>query len=512
MKRAIAIALGALVAGAAGVGGGYWLAMHRTMSAAMPASAMAPATPGDTGRKPLYWHDPMYPQQRFDKPGRSPFMDMDLVPVYGDAAGGDSGVAVSSRVLQNLGVRTAEVREGTLEQRLEAVGAVGFDERNVAVVQARVNGFVERLLARAPLDAVAKGQALAEILAPEWVAAQEEYLALRRSALADDGLRRAARQRLALLGMAEEAIAAVEAEGRTRSRITLTSPLAGVITELGARDGMTVAPGTTLFRINSLATVWVTAQVPESRAGMLQPGMAVEATVPAYPGEKFTGRMTAILPEVDAATRTVKARVELANPGGRLKPGMYATVRFAPRGGPAALLVPSEAVIRTGRRDVVMVAEPAEGGQRFRAVEVEAGAEGGGMTEVRKGLQRGMKVVTSGQFLLDSEASLKAGAARMEAAPAAGPPPAADPGAGHSPATVHQGEATVERIGKEAVTLSHGPIATLGMGAMTMDFGLPPGGLPAGVKEGARVSFAFRVDERGGFRLTGIRRLDETAK
>jgi Cu(I)/Ag(I) efflux system membrane fusion protein len=191
---------------------------------------------------------------------------------------------------------------------------------------------------------------------------------------------------------------------------------------------------------------------------------------------------------------------------------MYATVSVAPRGGPAALLVPSEAVIRTGRRDVVMVAEPAEGGQRFRAVEVEAGAESGGMTEVRKGLQRGMKVVTSGQFLLDSEASLKAGAARMEATPPATQPPAADPAAGHAPATLHRGEATVERIGKEAVTLSHGLIATMGMGAMTMDFGLPPGGVPADLKEGARVSFEFRVDEQGRFRLTGIRRRGESAK
>jgi Cu(I)/Ag(I) efflux system membrane fusion protein len=361
----------------------------------------------------------MYPQQKFDKPGKSPFMDMMLVPVYGDAAGDDASVSISSRVVQNLGVRTAEVKEGLLEKRLEAVGAVAFDERNVAVVQARVNGFVGKLFARAPLDAVAKGQALVEILAPEWVAAQEEYLVLDRSPLAGESLRNAARQRLVLLGMPEEAIAAVARDGKAHARVTLTAPISGVISELGAREGMTVMPGATLFRINGLATVWVNAEVPESQAGWLTPGAQVEATVPAYPGEKFAGRLAAILPEVNAATRTLKARVELANPGGRLKPGMFATVAFASPERKPALLVPSEAVIRTGQRDVVVVAQTAQDGkQQFKPVDVEVGAESGGMTEIRKGLERGMKVVTSGQFLIDSEASLKSGSARLGDAPA----------------------------------------------------------------------------------------------
>ena len=415
----LAIAIGATVLVAAGIGGGYWFAMHRMTSAAAPSAKDAQA--GAAARKPLYWHDPMHPQQKFDKPGRSPFMEMDLVPVYGDEAGSDSGVSISSRMVQNLGMRTAEVTEGALEQKLESVGAVAFDERSVVVVQARVAGFVERLYARAPLDAVQKGQPLAQLLAPEWAAAQEEYLALRGSSLADPQLREAARKRLVLIGVPEVSIAALEASGKAQARITLTAPVSGVIAELGAREGMTVAPGAMLFRINGLSTVWVNAEIPESQAGLVRPGAQVQATVPAYPGERFAGRVAAILPEVNAATRTLKARVELANPQSKLKPGMYATVDLSSQERRQVLLVPTEAVIRTGERTVVVVAETAQDGrQLFKPVDVEAGAESGGKTEIRKGLERGMKVVTSGQFLIDSEASLKATQARMGEEPAKG--------------------------------------------------------------------------------------------
>ena len=413
MKRKLLIAAGAIAFAGAGIAAGYWFAMQRMAPAEPKTAAAQPAE-----RKPLYWHDPMHPQQKFDKPGKSPFMDMMLVPVYGDSGGDESSVSVSSRVVQNLGMRTAEVKEGALAKSIEAVGAVAFDERSVAVVQARVAGFVEKLFARAPLDPVAKGQALAEILAPEWVAAQEEYLALRRSPLAGDALHAAARQRLVLLGMPEETIAAVERDGRARPRVTITAPIGGVISELGAREGMAVMAGAMLFRINGLDTVWVNAEVPESQSAGLRPGAQVAATVPAYPGEKFPGRLTAILPEVNTGTRTLKARVEISNPGGKLKPGMFASVEFPSPDRARVLLVPSEAVIRTGQRDVVVVAETAQDGkQRFRTTEVEVGAESGGTTEIRKGLEAGMKVVTSGQFLLDSESSLRAGGARLEDAP-----------------------------------------------------------------------------------------------
>ena len=222
----------------------------------------------------LYWYDPMYPQQRFDKPGKSPFMDMQLVPKYAGEAEADPGtVSISPRVVQNLGMRTAEAKTGSLEQRFEAVGSVAYNERGVVQLQARASGFVERLHARAPLDPVKKGAPLVDILYPEWAGAQEEYLLLRKSSSPDlQALAAAARQRLTLLGMSEAEIAAVEREGRTRARVTLHSPIAGVIAELGVREGMTVSAGSMLFKLVDLSTVWVNAEVPEAQAALVQSG------------------------------------------------------------------------------------------------------------------------------------------------------------------------------------------------------------------------------------------------
>ena len=491
MKHKVILALAVVGLTVAAIGGGYWFGMHRSEAGeTMQADSMA--TAAVTDKKPLYYYDPMYPQQKFDKPGKSPFMDMMLVPVYGDDGSDTGSVKISSRVVQNLGIRTGEVTQGTLDKKVQVVGAVVFDERAVAVVQARVSGFIEKLLVRAPLDRVAKGQPLAEILAPEWVAAQEEYLALKRSPLANNALRQAARQRLILLGMAETTVAAIDADGKTRPRITLVAPIGGIVGELTAREGMTVMPGAMLFRINGLSTVWVNADVPETQVAWLQPASNVEASVPAYPGEVFKGRVTALLPEVNATTRTLKARVEVANPQGRLVPGMFATIAVAASPKQAVLLVPSEAVIQTGKRSVVIAADSGQDGkQQFAPIDVEVGAEANGMTEIKRGLQKGMKVVLSGQFLIDSEASLKSSGTRMSDAPAM---------AGDT----HKGEGKVEKVGKDSVTLSHGPIESIKWGAMTMDFKLPKEGAPAGIKEGSQVNFEFAARKDGTFEITRI--------
>ena len=379
------------------------------------AATHAPQKPGDidprTGRKILYWHDPMVPGQRFDHPGKSPFMDMQLVPVV--EGGADTGaIEISPRLQQNLGVRTALVARGQLHPEITASASVAYDERDVALVQARANGFVERLRVRATLDAVREGEPLADLYVPDWVAAQVEYLAvkdLNSPGAADlvDG----ARQRMRLAGMPEDLIRALEKRGRPQSRFTLLAPISGVITELMAREGMTVTVGSSLFRINGLRKVWVNAEVAETLGERVHPGDAVHARTAALPGVVFDGRVGAVLPSVNVATRTLTARVELANPKMELLPGMFVTVQFAPAALADVLLVPSEAVIETGTRRVVMLAE---GDARFRRVNVETGAQGGGQTEIRSGLTVGQKVVVSGQFLIDSEASLKATEARLQ--------------------------------------------------------------------------------------------------
>ena len=462
-----------VVALAAGGYAGYRFAHHRLMSA---SATLAPA---QEGKSVLYWYDPMYPQQRFDKPGKSPFMDMQLVPKYADEAGAQAGtVSISPQIVQNLGIRVAPVKTGSLESRFEAVGSVAYNERGVVQLQARSGGFVERLHARAPLDPVKKGAPLVEILYPEWAGAQEEYLLLRKS---DSEFAEAARRRLALLGMSEAQIALVEREGRVRPSVTLRSPIDGVIAELGVRDGMTVTAGAALFRIVDLSTVWVNAEVPEAQGARVRPGAMVQARVTAYPGEVFKGRVGAILPEVNTATRTLRARIDLANPGARLKPGMYATLDFAGQRGADAVLVPSEAVIRTGTRDVVIVAL---GEGRFRAAQVEVGAESGGQSEIHKGLAAGDKVVLSGQFLIDSEASLSATVSRLESAQE---PLKPEPQA-------HKGSGTVSSVDRASghVELDHGPIPSLRWPGMKMSFLVEDRDQLEGIKPGDRVEFELR--------------------
>ncbi len=397
----------------AGVGAGRSLAM---MAAAAP-SAAAPAAqkPGDidprSGKKILYWHDPMVPGQRFEHPGKSPFMDMQLVPVL-EGGADTGGVAISPRVQQNLGIRTAAVTRGQLRSQITANGSVVYDERDVALVQARANGFVERLRVRATLDAVREGEPLADLYVPDWVAAQLEYLAVRslKSPGAAD-LVDGARQRMRQAGMPEELIMTLEKSGTPQSRFTLLAPISGVVTELMAREGMTVAVGSPLFRINGLRRVWVNADVPEMFKEQVRSGDAVKARTPALPGIAFDGTVAAVLPSVSVATRTITARLELENPKMQLLPGMFVTVQFAPVGRGDVLLVPTEAVIETGTRSVVLLAE---GEGRVRSVDVETGAQGGGQTEIRSGLTAGQQVVISGQFLIDSEASLKATEARLQ--------------------------------------------------------------------------------------------------
>jgi len=390
---------------AVGVAAGYGVAYQRM------AGATGAAAEQGTEAKALYWYDPMYPQQKFDKPGKSPFMDMQLVPRYASEGAGNATVSIDPGLTQNLGLRTATVVRGQFSSSLDVTGVLAFNERDVAVIQTRTSGFVERIYARAPGDVLAAGAPLADILVPDWAAAQTEFLALKRSG--DRELISAARQRLQLTGMPSSLIAQVERSGKVQPNLTVTSPVGGVVQELNVRTGMTVASGETLARINGLGSVWLAVAVPEAQTGSITEGQAIEARLPAFPGTVFNGKVSVILPDTNPDSRTLRVRVELANPEGRLRPGMTAQVRLNRSTGQDSLWVPSEAVIRTGKRALVMLAEDAG---HYRPVEVRSGQESDGKTVILQGLEEGQKVVTSGQFLLDSEASLKGiAAAPLEA-------------------------------------------------------------------------------------------------
>ena len=398
MKRAVPVAL---VATALIAAAGFYAGRHTgdgTHATAEPAGA---ASSAEAGRKVLYWHDPMVPGPRFDKPGKSPFMDMQLVPMYADEAS-DSGVKVSPAVQQNLGVRLATVRRAEVSSSFDAVGAVQFDERLNVAVQTRVAGYVEHLAVRAPMERVRKGQALATVFAPDWLGPQNELLALKRAGVSQD-LVNAARERMRAMSIPDALIRQSEAMGTAQARFTLSAPIGGVVAELGVREGVAIAPGMTLFRIAGLDTVWAVAEVPEAQAVRLVRGQKVKAVLQADAAQAFDGELKEILPQVSASTRTLQARFEVDNKDGRLTPGMLLRLQVA---GPKSmrLVVPAEAVIRTGRRAVVIVRNTHGA---FEPRDVSLGADLGDELEATQGLNEGDQVVASGQFLIDSEARLR---------------------------------------------------------------------------------------------------------
>lgn len=472
---------------AVGVAAGLWWERSQVSDGGMDMSA----SPEKNGRTVLYWYDPMVPTQKFDKPGKSPFMDMELVPKYADEGGDAATVKIDPGAAQNLGVRLALVTRGVLDSHVVASGIVGFNEREIAIVQARASGFVERVASLAQNDVIQSGTFIAELLVPEWAALQEEYLVLR--AVGDPSLESAARNRMRLGGMPESLIRDVARTGKLRNRISITAPRGGVIQTLEVRPGMTLMAGQTLARINGISTVWLDVAVPEAQAGSVRVGQTANAVFAAFPGQPVQGHVTALLPTLNDAARALRVRVELPNQDGRLRPGLSAQVSLKSSGGESALRVPTEAVIRTGRRAIVIVAE-AEG--RYRPVEVTLGAESGNSTVILSGLDEGQTIVASGQFLIDSEASLQGIVARESGSTEAM----------SSPVALHEADAVIDEVSDAYVTLSHGPFRTLSMPGMTMEFPLASPKVAKGLKAGDRVRAGVRETDEGLL----VEKLDKT--
>jgi len=477
-------------------GGAFYLGRSTAGHSSDPAAATAAAASSGE-RKVLYWQDPMVPGQRFDKPGKSPFMDMPLQPVYADAAG-DSGVKVSPQVQQNLGIRTATVKRAEVSASFDALGTVQFDERLNVAVQARTSGYLERLSVRAPMERVVKGQALATIFAPEWLGPLNEIVALKRAGVSAE-LLDAARERTRALSIPPELVRQAEAGGTPQARYTLPAPAGGVVAELGVREGMAVSPGMTLFRIAGLEKVWAVAEVPEAQAIRLTRGQKVKAVLQADASQTFAGEMKEILPQVNAATRTLQARFEVDNKGGKLVPGMLLRLQVA---GPTVsrLVVPAEAVIRTGTRAVAIVRK--DNGS-FEPREVTLGADLGETLEIVQGLKEGDQVVSSGQFLVDSEARLRSVLGGMAAAQATSAPASA---AAAAPAT-YLAQGKVESMAADSITISHGPIAELKWPGKTMSFRKPDPKAFADVRPGDQVHFEFRKGGPTDYELVSVHRL-----
>lgn len=442
----------------------------------------------------LYWYDPMVPGQRFDEPGKSPFMDMMLVPkCAGEAA--EAGVRIDPGLVQNFGIRTAAAEFGVLEPEITVTGVLAYNSRDVAIVQPRAGGYVQRTYGLAQDDVVRRGAPIVDILVPDWGGAQREYIAVLDTG--DQALADAMRQRMRLLGMTDAMIASVERTRRAQNTITVTAPVGGAVTMLGVRSGMTVMEGQTLAEITGFTPIWLEASVPEVQAANVRQGQPISATLAAYPDQRFAGLIVAILPSADAASRTITVRAELPNPRGRLKPGMFAQVSLSPDTR-RALLVPSEAVIRTGRRNLVMLKQD-EGA--FLPAEVEIGREANGRTEILAGLTEGEQVVTSGQFLIDSEASLSG----IDVRSIDGTMSMASEGSPNMRTYTATGRVT--KIAGASITLNHAPVPALEWPSMVMPFALEDAALVDGIEPGDKVEFTFSQHDTGP-RIESIRATD----
>lgn len=500
-KKPLVRAVLAVFAGAVLVGAGY-LAGTRHAATGVSVAPIAAAASSEkidpkTGRKVLYWHDPMVPNQHFDKPGKSPFMDMQLEPVYADDGGGSTGIKIDPGLQQNLGIRYATVRRQDTTGGFDAVGTTQFDESRADVVQSRVTGYIDRLYANAPMQRIAKGAPVASLFVPEWLAPQEEYLALRRGGM-DASLLEASRARMRAMSIPDGIIANLERTGKAQTHVVLTSPEAGVVSELNVRDGAMVTPGQTLAKIAGLSKLWLIVEIPEALALSVQPGATVDATFAGDPTQHFTGHIREILPGISTTSRTLQARLEIDNAALRLTPGMLMRVRVGSQGAVSRLLVPSEAVITTGKRSVVIV-KNSDG--RLQPATVTVGNDVGNETEVLSGLNDGDTVVASGQFLIDSEASLKSVLPRLEGGKGAG---VAMPASATTAAVpTYETTGKVEKVTASDITFSHQPVPALGWGAMTMAFNKPAPTAFQDVKVGQTVHFVFKQSD-DGYQLTKV--------
>ena len=363
-------------------------------------------------KKPLYWAAPMDPNYRREKPGKSP-MGMDLIPVYendGDSTMRSPGtIFISPDVVNNLGVRTSLAQRRPLRTKITTVGYVQYDEDQLVHVHPRVEGWIEKLHVKAAGDPVEKGQALYELYSPQLVNAQEELvLATNRN---NARLITAAEERLKALQIDETLIEALKRGGSVEQRLTFYAPQTGVVDNLNIREGFFVKPGTTLMSVGTLDKVWVEAEVFERQAVLVEVGLPVTMTLDYLPGQRWLGKVNYVYPALDPKTRTVRVRLRFANPEGLLKPNMFAQIAIHATAGDDVLVIPKEAVIRTGEQDRVVLAL---GEGRFKSVTVELGRLNEKFAEIRDGLKEGEPVVTSAQFLLDSESSKTSDFRRMD--------------------------------------------------------------------------------------------------
>jgi RND family efflux transporter MFP subunit len=497
------------------VGGGYWLGKVKvgagdTAIAAAPTTMAPGAAPAATPRKLLYYRNPMGLADTSPVPKKDS-MGMDYIAVY--EGGDDDGAApnevkINTEKVQKLGVKTEPAALRELARQVRAAGRVEIDERRLHNVAPKFEGWVERLHVNATGQPVAKGQPLFEVYSPELVSAQREYLVAAKgiAALKDastemqSGMRQLAEASLVRLrnwDISEEQLKVLAAGGEAKRTLSFRSPVGGVVLEKKAVAGMRFMPGEMLYQIADVSAVWVLADVFERDIGQVKVGQKVRLTINAYPEKNFSGTVAYIYPTLKAETRTVPVRIELANPGGLLKPAMYASVELAVGARDKVVTVPVSAVIDSGTRQIVLLQK---GTGRFEPREVKLGARSDEYVEVREGIAAGDAVVVAANFLIDAESNLKAALGGFTAAPASAPAAVKD---GKSTVS-HQATGTLDAVDAKAgsVTVTHGPVASLTWPGMTMDFVLANPSLMEKIKPGSAIAIEFVERKPGEWVIT----------
>jgi Cu(I)/Ag(I) efflux system membrane fusion protein len=449
---------------------------------------------GASEREVLYWVAPMDANYRRDQAGKSP-MGMDLVPVYADEGGSEAGVVkINPTVVNNLGVRTGKAKLGVLNRDIDTVGYIGFDEEKIFHVHTRVEGWIERLLVKTEGEKVEKGQKLFEIYSPELVNAQEEYLSALKSK--NQFLIQASEKRLLLLGIGKQQVRRLKKSQKVRQRIDYFAEHTGFLDVLNIREGMFVKPATDVLSIGQLDTVWVIAEVFEQQASWISAGQDVDMTVTALPGRSWSGTVDYIYPVLDASTRTLRVRVRFDNPDFLLKPNMYVRLQIHAATDQQTVFIPREALIRSGRMDRVVLSL---GDGKFKSVVVNAGIESDSAVEILEGLQKDDVVVTSAQFLIDSESSLTAEFGRMQDAEMT-----MSQDAGPDEAWV-DGKVTAVMPGHNMLTVQHQPVESWGWSEMVMDFTVNESIALDDFKAGSTIRMRVQKLESGGLEVVEIK-------
>ena len=520
MKR-IAWILSTLVLVALALAAGYWWGINRAepvapATATVPVAGAAAETAGAVAAKPriLYYRNPMGLPDTSPVPKKDQ-MGMDYIAVYADEepASATPLVKLSLDKVQKLGVRTEDVALRDLRSTVRAVATVQANERLLHTVAPKFDGWVQKLYVNTTGQTVRRGEPLMDVYSPDLIAAQQEYLIARRGvdALAGGSAEvQASMQRLvdsALLRLrnwdiSETELQRLTRDGQTAQYLTLRSPANGVALEKLAIQGKRFMAGEVLFQVADLSQVWLLAEVFERDLAHVRVGQSVQVKVDAYPDRAFAGKVTFIYPTLNNETRTVKARIELANPQALLKPSMHARAEFGSIHARApALTVPDSAVLDTGTRQVALV-QRGEG--RFEPRAVKLGQRGDGYVEVLEGVKAGEKVVVSANFLIDAESNLKAAFSSFGGGSDT-PAEATQPKAPAAP--THRGAGRVEAVdaASASVTLAHGPIASLKWPAMTMDFKVKDQALLRRLKPGQEIDFETVAGDPGEYLIVGAR-------